>query len=137
MLYKTLLLAFGATIWAFGAQAIPNDEEYTQCMQSTSTDAGTTKCMEQEIIAVNKACSEIENELKEVKINIPLISKIEELKTIFAKYRQSYCIHYAKLRQNDGYSQEYHRAWCQMLLSLQYYRDLQVIYTSSITDIKG
>ena len=137
MTYKSIFLSIAVMSLATSAWAIPNDNEYTQCMQSTSTDAGTTKCMEQEIIAVNKACSELEEKLNDIKANIDVAAKTKELKQMFAQYRQSYCMHYAKVRQGDGYSQEYHTAWCQMLLSLQYYRDLQMIYGVASTDIEG
>lgn len=115
---KFFLTILFTLILSTQALAIPNSQEYQDCMQKESSDAGTAQCYENEIKYFQNMTDE----------NIPLMKKHPELGIIansqqynideqykaFNAFLKDYCKYYVKAKQGEGYSDRYLLADCQL-----------------------
>lgn len=122
------------------ANAIPREQEHSQCLAEATTDAAVIKCRETEIEAVKAEIKEYEEKIRQEDLLQPLVKSsdknVEQLQTYFNKYAESYCLYYVLANQGNGYTDAFNKAKCELGNVLQYDDDLISLQQMSANDIK-
>ena len=134
MLKKIGLLAMAGMCWSSVASAVPNNEEFSKCLKTNATDAGLTKCFEQETTVVKQEIRKTEDTLRP--ITTTENGNINILYNYMSRYIRSYCAYYVQAHKGDGYSAAYHEAKCNLTRYMHYYRELQGLYNVSMNDME-
>lgn len=139
MVKRSVLLAMIIALYSTTSHAIPNDAEYSLCLSRTSTDAGITACMKEEIEVVKTEILNTKKDLQYLLHNQKGIDTkdIDLMEKKFNGYAQSYCTYNTMAKQGRGYSNDYLKSECELNMYLRYYRNIKAIYGMIMTDIQG
>ena len=114
----TLFTAAALLLGASNAMAISNSDAFSRCVDSESSDAGLTKCYQNEIKYFQKMITDNIKYIKEWDLFDNLTQNEDyDLDTQYkylVKYIDEYCPYYVQARQNDGYSNKLLEAKCRL-----------------------
>ena len=118
MTYKSIFFGMAVISLATSAWAIQNSQEYLQCMKTESSDAGTARCYENEVKYFRDMAKEKLPEVKKLEkvaqFALNPAYDLEKQYQAFNNFLESYCKYYVKRKQNQGYSDKYLQADCEL-----------------------
>lgn len=133
MFKKVSLAVIAGILYSQPAAAIQNSAEYTACMARESSDAGTTKCYENEIKYFEKMTDDNLKYMKDWQRYSKLVNSkeygLDDQYKAFTDFLDSFCRYYVKAKENQGYSKAYLEADCRLGYVQMYAGYLQGLIT--------